>query len=404
MKRRQAFRFETRPKGWQRQRLRRFAGACRFLFNRALALQKERYQQGHKRLSYADLCRLLTLWRHAPETSWLAEAPVHPLQQTLKDLERAYANFFAQRAHFPRFKKKGQAESFRYPDPAQIKLDPVNSRLFLPKLGWLRYRQSRPVLGEVKQVTLIQLCGKWFVAIQTEQETEPAVAQGGSVGVDLGIRCFATLSDGTRYAPLNQFKRQHTALRKAQQRLSRKRKFSSNWKKAKACLQRLHGRIGHARLDYLHKLTTTLSKNHARVCLEDLQVRSMSRSASGSVQRPGTRVQAKSALNRAILDQGWHEFRRQLDYKLAWRGGELVLVPPRNTSRTCPACGYVSKQNRPTQARFACVSCGFQAHADLVGAINVLRAGQARIACEVSGAVMPPAAGTRRSDLLQPTA
>jgi putative transposase len=102
---------------------------------------------GEKKLGYAGLCKLLTEWRNSAETAWLADAPVHPLQQTLKDLERAYANFFAKRADFPRFKKKGQSDSFRYPDPKQIKLDQANSRMFLPKLGWLRYRNSREVLG-----------------------------------------------------------------------------------------------------------------------------------------------------------------------------------------------------------------------------------------------------------------
>ncbi|MBK9953593.1 MAG: transposase [Candidatus Competibacteraceae bacterium] len=109
-------------------------------------------------------------------------------------------------------------------------------------------------------------------------------------------------------------------------------------------------------------------------------------------------MSAKSGLNKSILDQGWFEFRRQLDYKLAWLGGWLVAVPPQNTSRTCPCCGHVSADNRQTQARFACVECGFEENADVVGAINVLRAGHARFACEVSDAVGSPAAGTHRSD------
>ena len=401
MKRLQSFKFETRPKGWQSQRLGRFAGSRRFVFNRALALQKEHPHQGGKRLSYAGLCRLLTKWRQSPETAWLADAPVHPLQQALKDLERAYAHFFAKRAHFPRFKKKGHSENFRYPDSKQIKLDQVNSRLFLPKLGWLRYRTSRLVLGTVKQVTVSRLCGKWLVSMQTEREVERPLPQGEAVGIDVGIARFATLSDGRFYTPLDSFKRHQAVLRKAQQALSRKKKRSRNWIKAKARLQRLYVRIGRARRDSLHKLTTTLSKNHAMVCLEDLKVANMSRAAAGTREAPGIRVRAKSGLNRSILDQGWREFRRQLDYKLQWSGGELVLVPPQNTSRTCPECGHVSKQNRSTQARFECVVCGFQAQADWVGAINILRAGQARIACEVSGAVMPPAAGTHRSDSLR---
>ncbi len=382
--------------------MRRFAGSCRFVYNRALALQKERYQQGEKKLDYAGLCRLLTGWRNSPETAWLATAPVHPLQQALKDLERAYANFFAKRAGFPRFRKKGRADSFRYPDPKQIRLDQVNHRIFLPKLGWLRYRHSRDVLGTVKNVTVNCSCGRWYVSIQTEREVELPVPQGGAVGIDMGIARFATLSDGTFYAPLNSFRRHETALRKAQQSLSRKQKFSQNWKKAKARVQKIHSRIANARRDFLHKVSTAISQNHAMVCIEDLKVRNMSRSAAGTVDAPGRKGRPagrlyKSGLNKAILDQGWFEFRRQLEYKLAWRGGWLVVVPPQNTSRTCMRCGHVAADNRRTQARFECVACGFAENADLVGAMNILRAGYARFACEVSGAVMPPAAGTRRS-------
>ncbi|CAL1238813.1 RNA-guided endonuclease InsQ/TnpB family protein [Candidatus Methylocalor cossyra] len=397
MRRLQAFKFELRPDGYQQRQMRCFAGACRFVYNRALALQKARYEQGEKRLGYAGLCKLLTEWRHNQETAWLADAPVHPLQQALKDLERAYANFFAKRADFPRFKKKGQSDSFRYPDPKQIKLDQGNSRIFLPKLGWLRYRNSREVLGEVRNVTVSQSCGKWFMSIQTEREVEPPIPKGGAVGIDMGIARFVTLSDGTFYAPLNSFKRHEKALRKAHQALSRKVKFSNNWRKAKARIQRIHARIGNARRDFLHKISTTISQNHAVVCIEDLQVRNMSKSAAGSAEAPGKNVRAKSGLNKSILDQGWFEFRRQLDYKLAWNSGWLVKVPPQNTSRTCPACGHVSADNRKTQERFACIECGFEENADVVGAINVLRAGHARFACEVSG--IPPAAGTHRSDL-----
>ena len=398
MQRFQAFKYELRPNGQQERQMRRFAGSCRFVFNKALALQKERYEQGEKKLGYAGLCKLLTEWRNSTETTWLADAPVHPLQQTLKDLERAYSNFFAKRADFPRFKKKSQSDSFRYPDPKQIKLDQPNSRLFLPKLGWLRYRNSRDVLGTVKNVTVSQSCGKWRVSIQTEREVEQPIPQGGAVGIDMGIARFATLSDGTFVAPINSFKRHETRLRKAQQALSRKVKFSNNWKKAKARVQKIHARIGNARRDYLHKTSTTISQNHAMVCIEDLQVRNMSKSAAGSSAKPGRNVRAKSGLNKAILDQSWFEFRRQLDYKLAWKGGWLVAVPPQNPSRTCPCCGHVSADNRQTQARFACVECCFEENADLVGAINVLRAGHARFACEVSDAVGSPAAGTHRSD------
>ena len=398
MQRFQAFKFELRPNGQQQRQMRRFAGSCRFVFNKALALQKERFERGEKKLGYAALCKELTGWRNGPETPWLADAPIHPLQQTLKDLERAYSNFFAKRADFPRFKKKGQGDSFRYPDPKQAKLDQDNGRVFLPKLGWLRYRNSRGVLGTVKNITVSASCGKWFVSIQTSREVSQPVPSGDAVGIDMGIARFATLSDGSFVAPLSSFRRHETRLRRYQRALSRKVKFSSNWNKAKARVQRIHSRIGNARRDFLHKTSTAISQNHAMVCIEDLAVRNMARSAAGTLDAPGRNVRAKSGLNKSILDQGWFEFRRQLDYKLAWRGGWLVAVPPQYTSRTCPCCGHVSAENRKTQAQFLCVVCGFEENADVVGAINVLRAGHARFACEVSGAAMPPAAGTHRSD------
>jgi putative transposase len=386
VKRLQAFKFELRPNGMQRQRMRCFAGSCRFVYNKGLALQKARFDAGENKLGYVELSKRLTDWRNDPEIPWLKQAPTHPLQQALRDLERAYANFFAQRTNFPRFKKKGQHNSFRYPDPKQIKLDQGNSRLFLPKLGWLRYRNSRKVLGTVKNLTVTGSCEKWFVSIQTEREVEKALPQGGAVGIDLGVARFATLSDGTFYAPLNSFRRHSTALRKGQQAICRKQKFSNNWKKAKGRIQRIHARIGNARRDYLHKTSTAISQNHAMVCIEDLQVRNMSKSAAGSIETPGKHVRAKAGLNKSILDQGWFEFRRQLEYKLSWNGGSLILVPPQNTSRRCPQCDHVSAENRRTQQRFRCMACGFEENADRVGAINILRAGHARCACEVSDA------------------
>jgi putative transposase len=197
----------------------------------------------------------------------------------------------------------------------------------------------------------------------------------------MGIARFATLSDGSFYAPLSSFKQHEQRLARYQRAMSRKHKFSNNWKKAKAKVQRLHARIGNVRRDYLHKCSTDISKNHAMVCVEDLQVKIMSRSASGASTAPGKNVRAKSGLNKSILDQGWFEFRRQLDYKLAWNGGWLVAVPPQNTSRTCPACGHISAENRKTQAKFACVECGYEENADVVGAINILARGHRVAAC-----------------------
>ncbi|UOP04778.2 RNA-guided endonuclease InsQ/TnpB family protein [Conchiformibius kuhniae] len=287
------------PSDEQICKMKRFCGCARFVFNRGLMYQLEQYQQDASfKFSYAELSALLPAWKR--EWHWLKECHSQVLQQSLKDLACAFKNFFSQRACFPKFKRKGKKDSFRFPQAC--KLEQHNNRIYLPKIGWVRYRNSRLVSGSLKNVTVSQKCGQWFVSVQTECETAIPKAKGGAVGVD------------------------------------------------------------------------------AIVFVEDLQVANMSQSTKGNAERHGKNVSAKSGLNRAILDQAWSEFRRQLGYKLLWRGGRLIAVPPQNTSRCCPVCGHTAKENRPTQARFACMKCAFAGNADVVGAMNVLKRGQAALA------------------------
>lgn len=360
--------------------MRRFAGACRFVFNRALARQNENHEAGNKYIPYGKMASWLVEWKNATETQWLKDAQSQPLQQSLKDLERAYKNFFRKRAAFPRFKKRGQNDAFRYPQG--VKLDQENSRIFLPKLGWMRYRNSRQVTGVVKNVTVSQSCGKWYISIQTESEVSTPVHPSASmVGLDAGVAKLATLSDGTVFEPVNSFQKNQKTLARLQRQLSRKVKFSNNWQKQKRKIQRLHSCIANIRRDYLHKVTTTVSKNHAMIVIEDLKVSNMSKSAAGTVSQPGRNVRAKSGLNRSILDQGWYEMRRQLEYKQLWRGGQVLAVPPAYTSQRCACCGHTAKENRLSQSKFRCQVCGYTANADVNGARNILAAGHAVLAC-----------------------
>ena len=382
MTRLQAFKYELMPTGEQERAMRRFGGSCRFVYNKALAMQIDNHEAGNKFIQYESMAKYLTEWRNSEDTPWLKESPCHPLQQSLKNLDRAYTNFFKGLADFPNFKRKGQGDSFRYPDPKQIKFDPANNRIFLPKLGYLRYRNSRDVRGNIRNVTVSRNGKKWFVSIQTQREVEqPLPAATSAIGIDVGIARFATMDDGSFIAPLNSFKTHQQRLAKYQRRMAHKSKFSRNWKKEQARVQRIHTGISNCRKDYLHKATSTISQNHALVCIEDLQVDNMTKSAKGTVKQPGKNVRQKSGLNRAILDQGWGEFRRQLGYKLTWNGGMLLPVPPQHTSQTCPYCGHVSKDNRLTQAQFLCVGCGYENHADVVGAINILARGHRVLAC-----------------------
>lgn len=382
MKKFQAFKFELLPNGEQLHDMRCFAGSCRFVYNKALVVQKENYEEGNKFIGYVEMAKQLTSWRNSTETSWLKEAPCHSLQHALKDLEKAYINFFAKRTAFPRFKRKDYGDSFRYPDPIQFKLEEANNRIFLPKLGWIRYRNSRKVIGELRNVTVSRNGRKWFVSIQTQREIkQPITKATTAIGIDMGIARFATMNDGNYIEPLNSFKKHQFKLVKHQRRMSCKVKFSNNWKKEKAKVQRTHTGIANARKDFLHKITTAISKNHALVCIEDLQISNMSKSAAGTNEQPGKMVRQKAGLNRSILDQGWGEFRHQLNYKLEWNGGILFSVPAQNTSRTCPCCEHVSKDNRKSQSHFECVKCGYKNNADVVGAMNILERGLRLLAC-----------------------
>lgn len=201
------------------------------------------------------------------------------------------------------------------------------------------------------------------------------------VGLDAGITKLATLSDGTVFEPVNSFKTSQKKLATLQRQLSRKVKFSANWQKQKRKIQRLHSHIANIRKDYLHKATTKISKNHAMIAIEDLKVSNMSKSAKGTAEQHGRNVKAKSGLNRAILDQGWHEMRRQLEYKQLWRSGQVLAVPPAYTSQRCACCGHTAKENRLSQSKFECLECGYTENADIKGARNILAAGHSVLAC-----------------------
>ena len=351
-------------------------GCCRLVWNRALALQKSRLDKGLKVLTYAETCKELKLWKQDLELFFLNDVPSQSLQQVLKDLNRAIREAFLKKKGFPHFKKKFKDDSFRYPQGCEIE----GNRIFLPKIGWVSFFHSVNPKGEIKNVTISKKGKHCYASVQTEYEVEEPIHPSSlRVGIDLGICRFATLNNGSFYEPLNSFKGLADKLAMEQKKLKNKQKFSNNWKKQKRRISSIHIKIANARRDYLHKISTEISKNHAIIMIEDLKVSNMS--AKGTKEEPGQSVKQKSGLNRRILDQGWYEFRRQLEYKQQWRGGKVIVVPPQHTSQECLKCHHVCKENRKTQSLFQCVACGYTAHADFVGANNILAAGQAASAC-----------------------
>lgn len=375
---RKAYQFRLEPNQAFRQQFQQFSGSCRFVWNKSLALQKERLEQQEKIYSYTDLASQLKEWKQEAPTYFLKSIHSQILQQSLKDLDRALWDGLNKKKGMPRFKQKGVHDSFRYPQGFKIEAN----KIYLPKIGWVRFRQSRELEGIPKNVTVSRKGKHWFVAIQVELEIEePRHPSLSPVGIDMGVTHFATLSNGEVLEPLNSFKKLENQLAKEQRNLARKVKFSNNWKKQKLKIQQIHMRIGNARKDYLHKASTQISKNHAMIVMEDLRIANMSKSAKGTIEEPGRSVKAKSGLNRSILDQGWYSFRQMLDYKQLWRGGELRLVPPQYTSQKCSVCGHTEKENRKIQAGFVCLKCGHSENADLNASKNILAVGTTVTAC-----------------------
>ena len=381
---RKAYIFQLKTNDDIESKLSRFCGSSRFVWNKALAMNLERLEKSQAVLWYNELAFWLTLWKRSDEYCFLKECPSQVLQQKLRDLERAFRDGFDRKQslkRIPVFKKKGRGDSIRFPQC--FKID--NRKIFLPKIGWVGFYKSRHIHGSPKNITVSRRGDKWYASIQVEQLIEIRKHPSDSeIGIDAGIECFAAFSDGTMIKGVNSFRRHQDRLAKEQRKLSRKEKGSENWKKQKKKISRLHHTIYNVRKDFLHKLSNDTSKNHAKVFVEGLHIKNMSASARGTTEEPGRNVKAKSGLNKSILDQGWYEFKSQLEYKLFWQGGSLVEVDSRYTSQRCSGCGYTAKENRPSQAVFRCLACGYEENADINAAKNILTVGRTGKACRAN--------------------
>lgn len=380
---RKGYKFCLKANPEQQQLMAKFAGHCRFVWNKALALNLARLEQKQPLLWYQEMNYWATLWKQSEDYGFLKDAPSQALQQALKNLDRAFKDAFDKQQpnkRIPRFKRKGMVDSFRYPQG--FKLDEKQSRIFLPKIGWVKYRNSRPIEGKPKNVTISRRGKHWYISVQTEQTiAKPTHTATTLVGVDVGIKRLVTLSNGSYCEPKNSFKQLSKKLAFEQRKLKRKVRFSANWKKQQQRIAKLHEKIANARHDYLHKITSQISKNHAIIVVEDLKIKNMSASAKGNAEQHGKNVKQKSGLNRSILDQGWGTLINMLEYKQEWAGGDLLKVNPMHTSQTCPVCHTIDKRNRPTQAEFKCVECGYADNADVVAAKNIAERGHRLLAC-----------------------
>ena len=385
---RKSFKFKIKTNEEIKAKLNIFAGHSRFIWNYFLKLNEKRLKNKQKIMWYEEMSYWNSFLKSTEEYSFLKEAPSQILQQKLKDLARGYKDGFDKKQRnkrLPKVRKKEIHNSFRFPVALKIE----HNRMEIPKIGKVSFFNSRKITGKIKNVTISKQGNSWYVALQTEEESNVQKSKLRTeevIGLDVGITNLVTIAGIEKVGQIpaiNMMRHNANKLAKAQRKLKNKIKFSNNWKKCQCKIRKIHTKIANSRKDYLHKLTTELSKNHAYIVVEDLKVSNMSKSAKGSSEKPGRSVSAKSGLNKSILDQGWYALRRQLEYKLQWRGGELIKIDPKYTSQTCSSCGYSDKDNRISQSGFVCKQCLHAMNADINAAKNILAVGHTVLACRV---------------------
>ncbi|MEO3828335.1 transposase [Actinomadura sp. B10D3] len=383
---RRAYKFLLRPTARQAGALAACLEEHRQLYNAALEHRRIAYRKAGVTIRYGDQSADLKHIR-GDDPGGQGRWSFCSQQATLRRLDKAFAAFFrrlkaGQKPGFPRFKGKGWFDTVTWPrDGDGCRWDsqpehPSATFVRLQGIGHVRVHQHRPVRGRVKTISVKREGRRWFVVLACDEvPAEQLPATGAAAGIDMGVACLVTTSDGTHVANPRHLAAAADRLADAQRDLARKKRGSARRRKAAARVAGLHAKVGRQRLDHAHKTANALVAAYDVIVHEDLRITNMTRSASGTIGQPGRGVAAKSGLNRSILDAGWGVFLRVLAHKAASAGRELVAVEPRNTSRTCARCGHCAAENRVTQTAFACTACGHTAHADVNAAINILRAG-----------------------------
>jgi putative transposase len=362
---RKAFRFRMRPTKAQESILNRLAGARRWVWNWGLRRWKDDFEAHGKSISLKQLSAELTALKHQPETAWLKEADSQALQQTLKDLHRAFTNFFEKRARYPRFKSR-KRDPLRFRIPQRVKIE--GPFVIIPKVGKVRVFKSMDVDLPTKSASFKRdALGRWHVTLTAEFEMPdlPLPVPEKAVGIDLGLIDFVTLSDGSDPIPAPKFFREgQRKLKRAQRQLSRRKPGSNRKAKARVAVARIHQQTANKRSDFLHKLSTQLVEEHDGLCIEDLCLQGL----------------VRTKLAKSFTDASMGEFRRQLEYKSLWARQHLIVIDrffP--SSKMCNACGALNGNLTLKDREWDC-GCGSHHKRDFLASCNIRDEGLSMLA------------------------
>lgn len=359
-----AYKYKINPNQQQEELLQKFFGCCRFIYNWGLNKKTSAFKEHGEKVSYVELARELTTLKQQEDYQWLKEAPNESLQQSLRCLDNAFTAFFRKKAKYPRFKsKKRTKDSAKF--ISSVHFDFENWQVKLPKLGWIKLCMNKTFdQSTCKQGTCTvsrDHCGTYWCVV-TVDDLQPKVAKTKplketAVGIDLGIKDYAILSDGTKFSNPKHLEQAKRKLARLQRGFARTKKGSKNHEKARIKVAKCYRSISNKRNDFLHKLSTYLVNNYDTVCLEDLNVKGM---------------EQNHHLARAIQGAAWGEFVRQLEYKGEWYGKNVLFIGRfEPSSKLCHKCGYINKDLKLSDREWICPVCGEHHDRDVNAAINI---------------------------------